>query len=70
MDLVSFAFSGPAIHADQAPLYIDAENPSRSLSEAPFRRLVRSLVAGFKAHGVERGDTVLVRLDNLVRLFL
>ncbi|KAJ5970084.1 adenylate-forming enzyme [Penicillium vulpinum] len=66
MDIVSFAFSGPATHADQPPIYIDAENPSRSLSEAPFRHLVRSLIAGFKAHGIEHGDTVLVQLDNAV----
>ncbi|KAL4875193.1 acetyl-CoA synthetase-like protein [Aspergillus karnatakaensis] len=65
-DLVSFAFNGPFDHAGQPPIFIDAKTPSRSLSLAPFKRLVCSLIAGFKAHDVKVGDCVLVQMDNYV----
>ncbi|KAL5338169.1 acetyl-CoA synthetase-like protein [Aspergillus crustosus] len=65
-DLVSFAFNGPALHTDQTPIFIDAKNPSRALSAAAVKRLVCSLIAGFKAHGVQPGDCVLVQMDNYV----
>ncbi|KAF7157243.1 hypothetical protein CNMCM5623_001366 [Aspergillus felis] len=52
-DLVSFAFNGPFIHSERPPIFIDARNPSRTLSAGPFKRLVCSLIAGFKAHHVQ-----------------
>ncbi|KAJ5815885.1 Orotidine 5'-phosphate decarboxylase [Penicillium robsamsonii] len=64
-DLVSFAFSGPAFDPSK-PIYIDARNPLRAFNAIQFRRLVRSLIAGLRARGVERGDCVLVQLENSV----
>ncbi|KAL4815066.1 hypothetical protein BDW67DRAFT_191731 [Aspergillus spinulosporus] len=69
-DLVSFAFNGPFLHSEQPPIFIDAKNPSRALSAGPFKRLVCSLIAGFKAHHVQPGDCVLVQTDNYLEHFV
>ncbi|KJZ80343.1 hypothetical protein HIM_00193 [Hirsutella minnesotensis 3608] len=66
MDLVSFAFSGPTAFDEHKPIYIDAQKPSRALSAAQLRLLVRSLIAGLKAQNVEQGDCVLLQLENSV----
>ncbi|KAK1140753.1 hypothetical protein N8T08_009954 [Aspergillus melleus] len=63
-DLLSFAFRGPVHYDQERPIYIDAEDPSRSLNAAQFRVLVRTLIAGLQAHHVQRGDCVLVHLGN------
>lgn len=68
-DLLSFAFRGPAHYDQQRPIFIDAEDPSRSFNAAQFRVLVRTLIAGLKAHHVQRGDCVLVHLGNSVSVF-
>lgn len=67
LDLVTFAFNGP-FQNDEKPLYIDAEKPSRNLNGAQFKLLVRTLIAGLRAHNVRQGDCVLVHLQNNVRL--
>ncbi|GAB1210896.1 hypothetical protein ATERTT37_000006 [Aspergillus terreus] len=64
MDLVSFAFSGLIGAHDTRPLYIDADQPSRAVHGRGLRRLVRGLVAGFRAYGLEPGDCVLVQLSG------
>ncbi|KAF9889587.1 hypothetical protein FE257_007095 [Aspergillus nanangensis] len=63
-DLLSFAFRGPVHYNELRPLYIDAEDPSRSFNARQFQTLVRTLIAGLKAHHVQRGDCVLVHLGN------
>ncbi|KKK14974.1 hypothetical protein P175DRAFT_0490570 [Aspergillus ochraceoroseus IBT 24754] len=63
-DLLSFCFRGPVAYDEQQPLFIDAEDPSRSFNARQFRILVRTLIAGLKAHHVQRGDCVLVHLGN------
>ncbi|KAL4887424.1 hypothetical protein BJY04DRAFT_175884 [Aspergillus karnatakaensis] len=63
-DLLSFCFRGPVPYDEERPLFIDAENPSSSFSARQFRTLVRTLIAGLKAHHVQRGDCVLVHLGN------
>jgi hypothetical protein len=65
-DLLTFCFRGPVPYDENRPLFIDAENPSRSFSARQFRTLVRTLIAGLKAHHVQRGDCVLVHLGNNV----
>jgi hypothetical protein len=65
-DLLSFAFGSPQPYDQQRPLYIDAEHPSCSLNSLQFRLLVRTLVAGLKAHNVQKGDCVLVHMGNSV----
>lgn len=64
-DLVTFTFNGPAQHGER-PLYIDADNPSQALNAGQFKLLVRTLIAGLKAHNVQQGDCVLVHMQNNV----
>ncbi|GES64076.1 adenylate-forming enzyme [Aspergillus terreus] len=64
MDLVSFAFGGLIGADDTRPLYIDADQPSRAIHGRGLRRLVRGLVAGFRAYGLEPSDCVLVQLSG------
>lgn len=66
-DLLTFAFQGPVAYDDHQPLFLDAEDPSRSLTGSQFRSLVRTLIAGLQAHHVQRGDCVLLHLGNSVR---
>ncbi|KAJ6144828.1 hypothetical protein N7470_008723 [Penicillium chermesinum] len=63
-DLLTFTFSGPNLYNQNQPIFIDAEDPSQSFTGTQFRRLVRTLIAGFKAHNVQQGDCVLVMLGN------
>ncbi|RAK99462.1 adenylate-forming enzyme AfeA [Aspergillus ibericus CBS 121593] len=65
-DLLTFAFRGPVHYDPERPLFIDAENPSRSFNARQFETLVRTLIAGLKAHHVQRGDCVLVHLGNSI----
>lgn len=66
-DLLSFAFDALPLPDDGLqPLYVDAVDPSCSLNARQFRLLVRSLIAGLKAHNVQKGDCVLVNLGNCV----
>lgn len=65
-DLLTFAFRGPVAYDDHRPLFLDAEDPARSLTASQFRSLVRTLIAGLQAHHVQRGDCVLLHLGNSV----
>lgn len=65
-DLLTFTFCGPAPYNQYQPIFIDAEDPSRAITAAQFRQLVRTLIAGFKAHNVQKGDCVLLHLGNSV----
>jgi hypothetical protein len=66
-DLLTFCFDGPYQYDHLRPIFIDAQDPSRALNASQFRLLVRTLIAGLKAHHVQRGDCVLVHLGNSVR---
>lgn len=68
-DLLTFAFRGPIAYDDHRPLFLDAEDPLRSLTASQFRCLVRTLIAGLQAHHVQRGDCVLLHLGNSVSVF-
>lgn len=65
-DLLSFTFEGPKPYNSNQPLFIDAEEPSRSFTAVQFRQLVRTLISGFKAHNIQPGDCVLLHLGNSV----
>lgn len=67
-DLLTFTFSGPKPYNQSQPLFIDAEDPSRSFTALQFRQLVRTLIAGFKAYNVQPGDCVLLHLGNSVSI--
>ncbi|ORY08703.1 hypothetical protein BCR34DRAFT_603351 [Clohesyomyces aquaticus] len=62
-DILSWAYDG-AQYAQDKPLYIDAEDPSNSISAAQAKTLIRKLVAGFRKAGLEKGDTVLIHSFN------
>ncbi|KAI9731739.1 MAG: hypothetical protein M1834_004528 [Cirrosporium novae-zelandiae] len=58
-DLVSWMFDNAGMRYDwDKPIYIDAKNPTRSISAKQARSIIRKLVAGFRAAGLERGDCV------------
>lgn len=65
-DLLTFCFRSGVAYDEDQPLFIDAETPSHSLSARQFKTLVRTLIAGLKAHHVQRGDCVLIHLGNNV----
>ena len=67
-DVVSFTFETQVQYSENIPLYVDAENPSWSLNLKQVRQLVQTLIAGFQAIGIEKGDTVVIQLPNTVRL--
>ena len=54
-DIVSFSFGSPPQDPHRS-IYHDLANPSRSLSWHQGRSLVRKLVAGFRAAGLQPGD--------------
>ncbi|CRG86532.1 Putative acyl-coenzyme A synthetase [Talaromyces islandicus] len=66
VDLLTFAFGGTMPYDPTQPLYIDAEDPSCCLNGDEFRSLVRSLIAGLKASGIQQGDCVLLHLPNSI----
>ena len=65
-DLLSFAINDTHAQDETKPIYIDAEDPSRSLTGAQTKALVRKCIAGFKKAGLKRGEVVLVMLANNV----
>ncbi|KAG9235762.1 4-coumarate-CoA ligase-like protein [Amylocarpus encephaloides] len=62
-DLSSWIFDNPEYDQDE-PLYIDAKNPTRSLSLNQMRTTVRQLVAGLQAAGMKKGDCVCIHSFN------
>ncbi|KAK8137019.1 hypothetical protein PG984_004959 [Apiospora sp. TS-2023a] len=64
VDFVSFAFDAQRDYPADKPLFIDAQDPGRSLRYAQTRSLVRKLVCGFMASGLGKGDTVLLSATN------
>ena len=65
-DVLSFAFDGPSQVDDLKPLYIDAENPARTLNKSQTRSLTKNFIAGLQHEGLQAGDCVLVVLFNNV----
>lgn len=45
-------------------IYIDATDPSKAISAAQAKSLIRQLVAGFRSAGIKHGDTVLIHSFN------
>ncbi|TVY23471.1 Acyl-CoA ligase [Lachnellula hyalina] len=63
MDIVSWTFGNLDPNSEE-PAYIDANDPTRYLTSNGVRTLVRKLVAGFTAHGLQKGDSVCVLSFN------
>ena len=66
IDIVSFSFDKQNGYDDEMPLLVDADEPSRYLNNKTYRLLVRRLIAGFKAYGLQQGDSVLCQITNSV----
>ncbi|KAJ6050336.1 hypothetical protein N7499_010272 [Penicillium canescens] len=62
-DLLSYIFDQPPYDQDQ-PIYIDVHDPSRSISCNQARKLVRQLIAGLRASGLQPGNCVLIHSFN------
>ncbi|KAF2476219.1 putative AMP-binding enzyme [Lindgomyces ingoldianus] len=62
-DILSWACDNSGFDQNK-PIYIDAADPSNSISAAQATTLIRKLVAGFKQAGLENGDTVLIHSFN------
>jgi non-ribosomal peptide synthetase component E (peptide arylation enzyme) len=67
IDIVSYSFQIQSDHVDDnKPLFINAADPSQSLNATQIRTLVIRLIAGLRARGFKRGDSVLLPLPNNV----
>ncbi|CAG8933613.1 unnamed protein product [Penicillium salamii] len=62
-DLLSYIFDDPPYDQDK-PIYIDAHNPTRSISCNQARKLIRQIIAGLRAAGLQKGDCVLIHSFN------
>ena len=49
-------------------IYVDCINPSNSITANQAYVLIRKLVAGFRAAGLQKGDVVCIHSFNNVRL--
>ncbi|KAF2013565.1 4-coumarate-CoA ligase-like protein [Aaosphaeria arxii CBS 175.79] len=56
-DLLSWMFDDQKYDQDE-PIYIDAADPSRTISSRQARSIIQKLAAGFKAIGLQKGDCV------------
>lgn len=64
-DILSWTFDKNLAYDQDDAIYIDALNPtSNSISARQARTLVRKLVAGFRAIGLEKGDCVCLHSFN------
>src|ERR1700761_1405195 len=52
------------IRTHHAQIYIDAEDPRRSLSRRQAKQLIRQLIAGFQARSLRKGDCVCIHSFN------
>lgn len=65
-DLLSYIFAKPS-YPSTRPIFIDPLQPdTHFLTYASSRHLVRLLIAGFKAQGLQRGDVVCVHSFNTI----
>ncbi|KAL1640422.1 hypothetical protein SLS58_006920 [Diplodia intermedia] len=58
-DILSWGFDDAEYDQDK-PLWIDASDPSRSVSANEARTIIKQLVAGFRKAGLKPGDTVCI----------
>ncbi|GFF31159.1 putative acyl-coenzyme A synthetase [Aspergillus lentulus] len=62
VDVISYIFDNT--YDANRPIYIDVNNPSRSISCAQARKIVRQLIAGLRAWGVKPGDCIAIHSFN------
>lgn len=66
MDLVSFAFDAQEEYNEHKPLFIDAQCPELCVSASLARSLVKTMIAGLRNKGLQKGDAVLLCIGNHV----
>ncbi|KAK6435827.1 hypothetical protein LTR95_007982 [Oleoguttula sp. CCFEE 5521] len=64
-DLLSWTFDNQSFDQDE-PIYIEALEPSNSISSLQARKVIRQLVAGFHAAGLKQGDVVNIHSFNSI----
>lgn len=62
-DLLSWYFDKPACDPDK-PIYIDALDPSNNYTLNSAKSTIRKLAAGFRKHGLQKGDVVSIHSFN------
>ena len=62
-DLVSWVFGNQSYDQDRV-IYIDAEQPERTITAKQARQMVKRLIAGLKAAGLRKGDCVCIHAFN------
>ena len=62
-DLLSWYFDEPRCSPDK-PIYIDASDTKRHYTHQSAKTTIRQLCAGFRAAGLQKGDTVCVHSFN------
>jgi 4-coumarate--CoA ligase len=62
-DLLSWTFDDLSYDWDD-PIYIDALNPSHNVTARKAKTVIRQLVAGFRAMGLQPGDCVNIHSFN------
>ncbi|KAK6387197.1 hypothetical protein LTS17_000463 [Exophiala oligosperma] len=64
-DILSWIFDEPLFDQDK-PVYINASNPSESISGNQARKIIRQLASGFHAAGIRPGDCVCLHGFNSI----
>lgn len=62
-DILSWIFDEPSYDLKK-PVFIDAANPSRVVTGAHAKHLIRQLIAGFRQAGVQKGDCICLHSFN------
>ncbi|KAK2739445.1 hypothetical protein FQN57_006574 [Myotisia sp. PD_48] len=62
-DIVSWIFDAPQYDQDM-PIYVDVHNPSNTISCNQARKYVRQIIAGLRAAGFKKGDTLNIHSFN------
>lgn len=63
-DIVSFCFDAQTDYNETYPILVDGVTPSRSLTRRQFRHLVCRFIAGLHEQKIQRGQCILVHLEN------
>ena len=62
-DILSWSFDSISYNEDE-PIYVDGLNPQNSISARQARSIIRKLIAGLQAIGLQKGDCVCINSFN------
>ncbi|KAK2781973.1 hypothetical protein FQN52_000333 [Onygenales sp. PD_12] len=62
-DILSWIFDSPSYDQDK-PIYVDVQDPSKSISCNQARKIIRQLIAGLRAAGFKKGDCLNIHSFN------